>query len=374
MLDIHRTDDTPTPKVYFTHSILPSYIDPHNVSNRKSPFTAFNAQPNSHTVDLILPAELYLLVQDTLATATYARAHLKLIDILEPEFLETYIKLGNVTMLSEGRELVDNRFELRDGKLKLELDRATYERCGLQGTSIEDGGKKHQKARWVVEYDLRLPSMKHGKAGFGRLEWAAKNVLNRSLTWLWWNHNPTSGESLAEGREVISKHAPWIHKIEPNVTRLDYSLCPKLVKGKLEKVYDEDEAMSLLEYVNMLSLHSPRVKASDDIDPHLSRYEVPDFGDGLETRDMVCIRWKGFMPPAFARDVFIAARRDAFKGKGRSKINGTQDMDVDMEGGEQGKEEEAWFAMSAQGFGGRKSWTIMQFEGRDTVTWQVESR
>ncbi|KAH6323652.1 hypothetical protein HBI37_226900 [Parastagonospora nodorum] len=374
MLDIHHTDDTPIPKVYFTHSVLPSYIDPHNVSTKKFPFTTFNAQPYSHTVDLILPAELYLLVQDTLATATYARAHLKLTDILEPEFLETYIKLGNVTMLSEGRELVDNRFELRDGKLKMELDRATYERCGLQGTPIEDGGKKHQKARWVVEYDLRLPSMKHGKAGFGRLEWAAKNVLNKSLTWLWWNHNPTSGESLAEGREVLSKHAPWVHKIESSITKLGDSLCPKLVKGELDKLYDEDEAMSLLEYINMLSLNSPRVKASDDINPHLSRYEVPDFGVGLETRDMVCVRWKGFMPPAFMRDVFIAARRDAFRSKGRSKTNGTQDADVDMEGAEQGKEEEAWFSMSAQGFGGRKSWTVMQFEGRDTVTWQVESR
>jgi len=51
-------------------------------------------------------------------------------------------------MLSEGRPLVDNVFSLHDGILRLELDRPTYEKCGLQGKSIEDGGKKHQKARW----------------------------------------------------------------------------------------------------------------------------------------------------------------------------------------------------------------------------------
>jgi len=51
-------------------------------------------------------------------------------------------------MLSEGRPLVDNVFSLYEGILRLELDRVTYERCGLQGTPIEDGGKKHQKARW----------------------------------------------------------------------------------------------------------------------------------------------------------------------------------------------------------------------------------
>jgi ribonuclease P/MRP protein subunit RPP40 len=368
MLDIHRIDSTPSPKVYFTHSILPSYIDPHNVSTKKFPFTTFNAQPFSHTLDLILPAELYLLVQNKLDSAIYARAHLKLADILEPEFLETYIKLGNITMLSEGREFVDNRFDLRDGKLRMELDRATYERCGLQGTPIEDGGKKHQKARWTVEYDLKLPSMKHGKSGFGRLEWAAKNVLDRSLSWLWWNHNPSSAEALMEKKEVLSKHAPWICKIEPVVTRLDGVLCPKLPKGELDKVYEEDEAMRLLEYVNLLSLNSPRVYAKDDIDPHLSRYESPDFGDGTKTRDLVCVRWKGFMPPAFAREVFLSARRDAFKSK--SKVNGLQDVDMD-EGKD--KEEEAWFAMSAQGFGGKKSWTVMQFGSTETLTWQSES-
>lgn len=83
--------------------------------------------------------------------------------------------------------------------LRLELDRATYERCGLVGTPIEDGGRKHQKARFcksiylicfdadislVVELNLRLPSMLHGKKGFERIVWTFKNVLTQSLTWL----------------------------------------------------------------------------------------------------------------------------------------------------------------------------------------------
>jgi hypothetical protein len=36
------------------------------------------------------------------------------------------------------------------GILKLELDRPTYERCGLEGKPIEDGGRKHQKARYCT--------------------------------------------------------------------------------------------------------------------------------------------------------------------------------------------------------------------------------
>jgi len=49
MLDIHHNDG-PTSKVRFSHNILPRYIDQHNPSTKKKPFTTFNAQPFSHTV------------------------------------------------------------------------------------------------------------------------------------------------------------------------------------------------------------------------------------------------------------------------------------------------------------------------------------
>ncbi|KAH7095810.1 ribonuclease P 40kDa subunit-domain-containing protein [Paraphoma chrysanthemicola] len=367
MLDIHRTDSAPDTKVYFTHSILPSYIDPQNVSTKKQPFTTTNKQHFSHTVDLILPAEIYELVQQKIDTITsqYARVHMKLGEILESDFLDSYIKQGNIMMLSEGRPLVDNRFELYDGILRMELDRPTYERCGLQGTPMEDGGKKHKKQRWVVTYDLKLPSMKHGKGAFSRLVWACKNVLDRSLTWLFYNFNPSSAESLAEGKEVLSKHAPWIHKIEPVVTILEGVLVPKLVVADLTELYDQDESISLLEYLHLLSLDSPRVRANDNINPHLSRYEVPDFRSGVAIRSLACVRWRGFMPPAFIRDLFLAVKKDGLRA--RNRVEGTEDVDMD------GREEEAWFALSAQGFGGKNAWTVMQFESRDTLTWESES-
>lgn len=375
MLDIHRTDTVPDTRIYFTHSILPSYIDPQNVSTKKQPFATFNKQKFSHTLDLILPAEIYELVQQKLETfgdGQYARVHMKLGEIIEAEFLNSYIKQGSIMMLSEGRALIDNRFELYDGVLRMELDRPTYERCGLQGTSMEDGGKKHQKQRWVVTYDLRLPSMKHGKGGFSRLEWACKNVLDRSLTWLFYNFNPSSAEALAEGKEVISRHAPGIHKTVPGTKKLPDTLVPRLVVGDLTGLYEEEKSLGLLEWLQLLSLESPRANAKDDIDPHLSRYEVPDFGNGTMTANFVCIRWRGFIPPSFARDMFLTIRKEGFKGK--ATVNGTQVVDMegttsqDVEG-----KEETRFAMSAQGFGGKNGWTVMQFAGSETLVWEVES-
>ncbi|KAG9186626.1 ribonucleases P/MRP protein subunit RPP40 [Alternaria panax] len=377
MLDIHRADSAPDTKIYFSHSILPSYIDPQNVSTKRKPFSAFNKQKYSHTVDLVLPEEMYQLVKNELgrfdgpARAQYARVHMKLGEILESEFLNTYIKQGNIMMLSEGRPLIDNRFELYEGTLRMELTRPTYERCGLQGTPIEDGGKKHQKQRWVVEYDLRASSMKHGKKGFSRLEWACNNVLDRSLTWLFYNFNPSSAESLDEGKEPISKHAPCLHSITPEEVRMDIVLVPQLPFNDLKSIYDEEEALDLLEYLHMLQLKSPRVEKGNNLNPHLARYEVPDLGKGVATKNMVTVQWRGFISPAFVRDLFLMIRKESSKGS--KKANGTQDTDMDMEGNSVVKEgEDEWFSMSAQAFGGKNAWTAMQFAGRETLVWEME--
>ncbi|KAI4616101.1 hypothetical protein J4E83_006771 [Alternaria metachromatica] len=381
MLDIHRPSSAPDTKIFFSHSLLPSYIDPQNVSTKKKPFSAFASQKYSHTVDLILPEEIYELVKNELlradspALTQYARVHMSLSEILEADFLNTYIKQGNIMMLSEGRALLDDRFELYNGVLRMELTRPSYERCGLQGVPVEDGGRKHQKQRWVVEYDLRESSMKHGKKGFGRLEWAARNVLDKSLTWLFYNASPTSREALGEGRELIEKHAPWVCDVLPEERRLGGVMVPRVSVAGLKDVYDEDEAMGLLEWIHMLQLGSPRVEVGDDINPHLSRYEVPDLGKGFEEKSMVTLRWRGFMGPAFMRDLFLLVRKEGFKRR-EKKVNGTQDMDldVDMEGGDGVNGEKSdWFAMSAQAFGGKNAWTVMQFEGRETLVWEMES-
>jgi ribonuclease P/MRP protein subunit RPP40 len=378
MLDIHRPDPTQNTKVYFSHSVLPSYIDPQNVSTKKKPFSAFNKQKYSHSLDLILPEEIYELVKDELrrsdgpARAQYARVHMKLGEILDKEFLDGYIKQGNIMMLSEGRPLVDNRFELYEGILRMELSRPTYERCGLHGIPIEDGGKKHQKQRWIVEYDLRANSAKHGKSGFSRLEWACKNVLNQSLTWLFYNFNPSSAESLAEGKEIISKHAPLLHDIVPEQSSMQGMLAPHFSPSDLASLYAEEDALGLLEYLHMVSLDSPRVSKGDNMNRHLSRYDVPDFGKGVGTCNVVVLRWKGFMAPAFIRSLFLAVRDKAFKNKKRA--HDAQDGDFSMEGSGtvEGKERQ-WFAMSARGFGGTNAWTVMQFADRQTLTWEMES-
>jgi hypothetical protein len=45
----------------------------------------------------------------------------------------------------------------------------------------------------VVELNLRLPSMLHGKKGFERIVWAFANVLTQSMAWLFYDLEDTPG-------------------------------------------------------------------------------------------------------------------------------------------------------------------------------------
>lgn len=75
-------------------------------------------------------------------------------------------EIGDVLMISEGRSGVDNVYSLRNGWcwhpdqrilrsrlifpgiLRLELDKASYEKAGLVGKPIRSGGRKHEKSRY----------------------------------------------------------------------------------------------------------------------------------------------------------------------------------------------------------------------------------
>lgn len=56
-------------------------------------------------------------------------------------------------MLSEGRPGIDNVFSLREGVLRLEIDKPTFERMGLDGRAIPTEGRKHIKARYGMSFE-----------------------------------------------------------------------------------------------------------------------------------------------------------------------------------------------------------------------------
>lgn len=64
----------------------------------------------------------------------------------------------------------------------------------------------------------------------------------------------------------------------------------------------EDFSTGLYEWLSLVRLQSPRICAEDQIDPYLSRYQVPY----PEKESKICkITWQGFFAPSWSRQALI---------------------------------------------------------------------
>jgi ribonuclease P/MRP protein subunit RPP40 len=59
----------------------------------------------------------------------------------------------------------------------------------------------------------------------------------------------------------------------------------------------QESLYELLEYVDLLQLGSPRVQSTDQVDPFISRYSVPETSsDGeVETQNVRVLKWEGLI-------------------------------------------------------------------------------
>ncbi|PIG85550.1 hypothetical protein AARAC_007744 [Aspergillus arachidicola] len=354
MLDL-EDDASRREKCYTAVAQLPSFIDPKQPPVKKSPFSAIRGHPFVHTVEVILPEATYKSIEGSLNTKLpklrYARVFMSLSSLLEGDFFNTYIKSGNILMISEGRPGSDNVFTLRDGILKLELGKEIFERTGLTGKPVRSGGRKHAKERYLVEINLRLPSMLHGKKGFERLVWAFKNVLNHTVAWLFYDLASESSGVSSDDPSLKGNH-PHIVDCEP--VRTDYRdiLVPPFKELDITETAPEQELKDncdeISEWLGMVALGSPRVLASDDVDPYLCRYSVPD-ADEAKPSDIVSLRWHGFIPPKWIMELFLTLLQETAP---------------------KGPEASAWFAFFASALGreaveGKDGYTVLTLSSVD---------
>ncbi|KAL4896683.1 ribonuclease P 40kDa subunit-domain-containing protein [Aspergillus ambiguus] len=303
-------------KCYTTISDLPSYIDPTQPPSKKAPFSAIRGHSFVHTVEAVVPEEVYNTIQNSLHTKIqnirYARVFMSLSSLLEEGFFNTYIKSGDILMVSEGQSGSDNVYSVRDGVLRLELGKEIFERTGLTGRPVRSGGRKHAKERYLIELNLRLPSMLHGKKGFERIVWAFKNVLNQSVAWLFYDLSPGSN-GISEDTSLKGNH-PHIIDTKMLFTRHADILAPSLSQINVtDRSPEEDLRESceeLSEWLGMVALGSPRVKKDDDTDPFLCRYSVPGPEGSPQCLNLVSLKWHGFIPPKWILQLFITLLRE----------------------------------------------------------------
>ncbi|ROV89802.1 hypothetical protein VSDG_08586 [Cytospora chrysosperma] len=298
-------------KCFFTYGRL-AHLDPEQLptawKNKGKPWSSILAHD---FVDLILPQESWQSVQEKLLERTPVpqsrRVVMTLLQILEGDFFTEYVKIGDIMMLSRGRHDVDNVFALKDGQLTMFLDKETYERAGLVGKPYGAKGTRGLKPRWVVEFDLRSPSMFRGKKGFDRLVYSCKNAFIEPLTWLFCNV-----ASKTPSPDPLEAFQPAKCTSPPQVTAAMDGVVPPLKLGSdmissTEAQDIPDFASEIYEWLSLVRLQSPRVLPTDSIDPYLSRYQIPG-EPGQQTSSRLCtVTWEGFLPPHFARQLLVDA-------------------------------------------------------------------
>ena len=182
----------------------------------------------------------------------------------------------------------------------------------------------------VVELNLRLPSMLHGKKGFERIVWAFTNVLTQSMAWLFHDLESNPGQDEGDhgpepekgnsnnllkvgtgtGTKPINKVQPQLITCEPQEIDHQHIITPPFLneKGKvLEKMSEGDlqeHCGSLSEWLAMVQMASPRLFGEDDVDPYLSRYEVPD-ADGSQVSDLMSLKWHGLISSRWIMQLFL---------------------------------------------------------------------
>ncbi|OQV04322.1 hypothetical protein CLAIMM_09225 isoform 4 [Cladophialophora immunda] len=291
-------------KINVASGQLPSYVTASQAPTKKPPWRTIRQHEYDKYVAVILPDGLYHLIWEkvnaSIGPVKYAKVIMKLEDVLNGEFFTVYVKTG---------------------VLRLELSKDSYERAGLQGTPIPSGGSKHVKLRYLVEINLRLPSMLHSKKGFERLIWAAKNVLNQSLNWLFLDLNSNIEDVSDQNTQPLSNHHPTIHTLTPFTQSLTNTLTPRTMAAvsdgiSLLSAEAHESLYDILEYVDMLSLASPRVQATDQTHSFLSRYEVPDLSDEADPNDphtsgqpVRVLTWSGLIPSRWILELLCAVIR-----------------------------------------------------------------
>lgn len=298
-----------TPKCYFTYGVM-AHVDPAQPPSKGKPWTTLASRDFIHQVDVILPQEVFGLFQqkvlDKHKPPQYKRVTMTLGQVLEKDFFQEYIKIGNIIMLSEGRPGHDNVFTIKDGKLTMFLDRETYERAGMVGETHGVKGDRGLKPRWIVEYDLRAPASFPGKKGFDRLIYATKNALDFPVTWLFCNLGKTP-ES-----DPLAAHFPTTYTSTPGIAN-DFSVLVPGLRPESNTVVKDDRdeaerfATETYEWLSLVRLGSPRVEDGDKVDSYISQYSLPDGPGNQEPYPgNVCrMTWRGLLASDWVRALFV---------------------------------------------------------------------
>lgn len=212
-----------------------------------------------------------------------------LLEFVKGPFLDNCIKNSSkqVDLLSLSRIDHEDVISIIDGNLYLSLTRETYLRAGIEGAKSKLTGKGQ---RYIIAYDLRSSTFTSGNKAYDRLTWSLENTpLGRQFEFV--VNNIGDESSLPAAAQLIPKtHVSNIKDVSvPSMTMPETNDKSKY----LQRETIQEWALSLYEWLGMLSLGSFRVKTTDKVDRYISSYEVLD--GSTEGKDMSVLYWENML-------------------------------------------------------------------------------
>jgi ribonuclease P/MRP protein subunit RPP40 len=145
----------------------------------------------NHSMSLIMPGsvtksqleEVASIITDQHYYTTYGVPLSKLIDV---EFIEAFVKRGNMYMLSCGTHINTSDICVAlhpPGRLVLNVSKDIYTQLGLEGKPSKFNGKRSD-SRYIVTIDLTNPSFRPDKKNYKRVEWCFTDRLNLNFRFL----------------------------------------------------------------------------------------------------------------------------------------------------------------------------------------------
>jgi len=80
---------------------------------------------------------------------------------------------------------------------------------------------------------------------------------------------------------------------------------PACLMGEGNHAESEEFVTDIYEWLSLIRLQSPRIEAGDQIDPYLSRYQVPGGTEECQSLRLCKISWRGFLTPSWARQILV---------------------------------------------------------------------
>lgn len=136
----------------------------------------------------------------------------------------------------------------------------------------------------------------------------------------YWTTLTNIENSANELKGPIMAHHPTVQPLLPTTVTMSDVLAPSILTnipyhaaGPISSEETQETLYDVLEYLDMLSLASPRVQTTDQVDPFISRYEVPglservDNGSTDKTGQAVrVVKWAGLIPIQWVLELLCA--------------------------------------------------------------------